>query len=203
MLEELGRIRGRSGIEVYEEMTDHILRNGKPKPGSETAAIKAELEQLKKREEEREKRAKSFAESAQIQAVKRGWETTAQDESRFPSIAFYAKQTPAQLAEIVAEIDRAVLGHYHATGQPLDHGVAFANLEALLKPHADAARQTGTPDAGRETSRTSQKPVVGKQVSPNRAASASARRNIDELSDEERWEEAKRDPGSILSAFGF
>lgn len=87
--------------------------------------------------------------------------------------------------------------------QPLDRSAALSMLNDQLAPHAEEARgQTGIPDAGRATSRTP-KPVVGKSVSPNRAAAASARRTTDEMTDEERFAELLRDPGDILNQLGI
>lgn len=91
--------------------------------------------------------------------------------------------------------------------QPLDRAQALSMLNTQLGEHADRVRaETGSPDAGRATSKP-QKPVtLGRSVSANRAAAASPRRTLDEMNDDERFEELKRDPGAtreLLSLIGL
>lgn len=204
-LEALGRLFRMPGIDAYELLSEGVLGLKKKGPKSETEAVKRELEELRnglklKEQQEAERQATHAVLLAESRIA-----ALAQTE-QFPSVQHFAKQSREQLNEIVRQVKQQCLDHWNeqvrqgVQPQPLDHSVALGQLELLLKPHA---AQTGSnPDAGRAPSRNPKPGPTGRTVSPARASTASSRRSLDDMTDEERRADLARDTDA-LRRFGL
>lgn len=204
-LEALGRLFRMPGIDAYELLSEGVLGIRKKGPKSETEAVKRELEELKNNLKSKEQREAEARELHMVALAESRIAVLAQTDE-FPSVAHFAKQSRDQLNEIVRQVKQQCVDHWNeqvrqgVRPQPLDWQVALGQLELLLKPHA---AQTGTnPDAGRAPSRNPKPGPTGRTVSPARASTASSRRSLDDMTDEERRADLARDTDA-LRRFGL
>lgn len=208
-LEALGRLFRMPGIDAYERFTQTVLANGKKRPTSETEAIKKELADLKNGLQTKEQREAEQRDLHAIAMAESRIAVLAQTE-QFPAVAFFAKQSREQLNETVRQVKQLCLDHWNdqvrqgvQRPQPLDHSAALGQLQHLLAPHVPAGSQTGvSPDAGRAPSRNPKPGPTGRTVSPARASTASSRRSLDDMTDEERRADLARDTDA-LRRFGL
>ncbi len=204
-LDALGRLFRMPGIDAYELLSEGVLGIRKKGPKNETEAVKRELEELRNGLKQKEQREAEERANHAILLAESRIATLAQTE-QFPSVAFFAKQSRDQLNEVVRQVKQQCLDHWNeqvrqgVQPQPLDHSVALGQLEQLLKPHA---AQTGvTPEAGRAPSRNPKPGPTGRTISPTRASTASSRRSLDDMTDEERRADLARDTDA-LRRFGL
>jgi hypothetical protein len=204
-LEALGRLFRMPGIDAYELLSEGVLGIRKKGPKNETEAVKRELEELRNGLKLKEQREAEARELHMVALAESRIAVLAQTDE-FPSVAHFAKQSRDQLNEIVRQVKQQCVDHWNeqvrqgVRPQPLDWQVALGQLELLLKPHA---AQTGTnPDAGRAPSRNPKPGPTGRTVSPARASTASSRRSLDDMTDEERRADLARDTDA-LRRFGL
>lgn len=207
-LEALGRLFRMPGIDAYELLSEGILGLKKKGPKNETEAVKRELEELRnglklKEQQEAERQATHAVLLAESRIA-----ALAQTPD-FPAVQHFASQGRDKVNEIVNYVKGLCLDHWNLQvgrgvqhPQPLDHAVALRQLDSELKPHVPGA-QTGTnPDAGRAPSRNPKPGPTGRTVSPARASTASSRRSLDDMTDEERRADLARDTDA-LRRFGL
>lgn len=212
VIETLGRITGRSGIEAYEQMTSAIVANGKKPPAAQRdpellrilQANQAELAQLRASQAQREE-----------QEAQRTWRsemTRAVQTPDYPGLSEAFKDYGTKLIERMDEITRsyyqesAQIGRVDRNGSPLP--LTRNALLAHFENHFAGYRST----RGGETVRTEVAPrapmqrqaakprhLPGKTLSPSRAASEGGTR---ELTDDERFDELVNEPG-IMGRLGL
>jgi hypothetical protein len=205
-LDALGRLFRMPGIDAYELLSEGVLGIRKKGPKNETEAVKRELEELRNGLKQKEQREAEERAAHQILLAESRIAVMAQSE-QYPSVAFFSKQSREQLNETVKFVKKECIEHWEdqvrrgvQNPQPLDHSVALGQLEQLLKPHA---AQTGvTPEAGRAPSRNPKPGPTGRTISPTRASTASSRRSLDDMTDEERRADLARDTDA-LRRFGL
>ena len=202
IINTLGKLCRRDGAAVYEMLTQNILANGKKaKPTAGEAALRAEIDQLKARDLQKEQQAEQQRVINAENTARQRLHGAASNAETYPTVARFIAQKPAEVVNTLVEMK---IAHHAEHGTVLDDGEALRTLESQL---ARAIGQTGpAPDAGREPSRTkpaNQAARLGKTVSPSRALTASSRRTVEEMSDEERMVELARDPGDLLAQLGL
>jgi hypothetical protein len=203
IINTLGKLCRRDGIAVYQMLTDNMVLNGKkPKPSKETQELRSELQQLRdalagKERQEHEQ----LNQQREMQAKQRIF-SGATNAAEYPALAHFATAKPNEVVETLVQMK---IEHHKQHGTVLDDAEAFRTLNAQLSRYAPT--ETGAkPDAGREPSHSkpgTQAARLGKTVSPSRASTASSRRSIDEMSDEERMAELARDPRDIFDQLGL
>lgn len=146
-LTALSRLTGRNGLEVYEELTAVILGQRKNKPDP-TAEVKTELQQLKEQMRQREQRELENSNAAAATEHTRRIEARLTDETAFPAVAHFAKQSPEKKAELlrltIAELNTGWLAQCGPL-QSLQSRAFAAGNQGLARACADAI--AGVPQA--------------------------------------------------------
>jgi hypothetical protein len=203
IINTLGKLCRRDGIAVYQMLTDNMVLNGKrAKPSKEAQELRSELQQLRDAMvgKERQEQSQQFQQQ-ELQAKQRIY-SGASNAAEYPALAHFATAKPNEVVETLVQMK---IEHHRQHGTVLDDAEAFRTLNAQLSRYAPT--ETGDkPDAGREPSHSkpgTQAARLGKTVSPSRASTASSRRTIDEMSDDERMAELARDPRDLFEQLGL
>lgn len=207
-LEALGRLFRMPGIDAYELLSEGILGLKKKGPKNEGEAAMRKLEELEKNLKLKEQQEAERQATHAVLLAESRIAALAQTPD-FPAVQHFASQGREKLNEIVEYVKQQCLDYWNLQvgrgvqrPQPLDHAVALRHLDSELKPHVPGA-QTGTnPDAGRAPSRNPKPGPTGRTVSPARASTASSRRSLDDMTDEERRADLARDTDA-LRRFGL
>jgi hypothetical protein len=211
VLESLGQLTGKTGRQVFEEITQAVLRDGKTvKVAPEVEALRSELAELRQHLAEQKEHATTEAQLAELEDRKafiahRREEivSAASNAETYPHLAHYAELGRGkEIATYATQLKRAA----REQGQQLDDASCLRMIEEELAslvptvgaPTNGAARKTGQdpakkPDGGQRprTPTTSIAPSV-----------ARSHKTVRDMTDEEREEDLKRDSDFINGLFG-
>jgi len=192
VLAALSRLTGRSGADVYEELTNAVISNGKaPKPNPEISELRAQLERFQEAQVQAQQLARNEAivrqRTAEIQTK----------VSSAPSIAHFIAAGKLDVQSVTAQIVEDMRQHFARTGQRTTEERVIAQYEKELKDLVPAVKLPEVPSAPKGTPpKAAPARLPGRGVSPGRANAASAAR---ELSDDERMAELAADPAFMRS----
>jgi hypothetical protein len=211
VLESLGQLTGKTGRQVFEEITQAVLRDGKTvKVSPEVEALRSELAELRgflEQGQQRQNEAASEAERAEKLAFvdRRQQEivAAASNAESYPHLSHYASLGRGnEIATYATQLKRAA----REQGQNLDDAAALGIIEselAQLVPTAGAPKAGATRNTGQDPAK---KPDGGQSrraqtvsIAPSSARSHST---VRDMTDEERLEDLKRDTDFINSLFG-
>jgi hypothetical protein len=192
-LHALGVLRGKAGIDAYEEMTSTVIGMKKNPPPAESPKVKAleeKLAAIERAEEERRLESGNLAWMQQVaqQAAAAG----ADGKPANPGIAHFIKAGKFTLRDVVDSVIQDKIEYNQRTGRVLPDSEALTKIEAALAdlvPAAPPAAPVATGGAQRLTGR-----LPGKTVA--RAGAAAGSR---ELSEEENMAELAKDPAFLRS----
>jgi len=207
MLETLGRIRGKTGREVWDHMARVAISMGKNAPVAapvEIQRLESKIEQLENLLTDRERRETEAQESGQEQQLRAGLKereqaviSAASDATKFPELARYVKLGLGE--SIVTELVKQKLAAKRA-GRNLDNAGALAHIEAELKrlpAGATPASPAGVRPASPAAVSADDLPIAG--IAPSQTRSAGSVRDKTEA---ELAEDLAKDP-NLLGYLGF
>lgn len=202
-LQALGRLRGVSGTEAYEQFTQTVIANGKKAPVQRDPELVALLQRQQQQiaaltqshQQENEGRAREAWRSGITQAVQ---------GDEYPALNAAFKDFGRDLIDRMNEVK---LAYWNENKQVLDDGALLRHFEnklagyvsrrsATVEPQVETVSRAATSAGDRRVPR---RQLPGQTVSPTRAATSAATR---ELTDEERYEELVNEPG-ILQKLGL
>lgn len=211
VLESLGQLTGKTGRQVFEEITQAVLRDGKAvKKSPEVEELQQQIAELRgfiEQGQQRQNEAVSEAERAEKLAfVERRQQqliSAASNAETYPHLAHYASLgRGAEIAKYATDLKRAA----RAQEQNLDDASALAIIEselAQLVPAAGAPKNGATRNTGQDPAK---KPDGGQsrraQTASIAPSVARSHKTVRDMTDEEREEDLKRDPDFINSLFG-
>lgn len=152
VVEALGRITGRDGAKVFEELSLHVATNGKARKEAppEVAELRAELERLKEEQRQELLRLQKEQYDRELQAAKDRLVRIGQNETAYPTVAHFTKLRPAEVADYLIRIKTEA----YESGSPITDEAAVARLEEELRlnlrANAPAPKQGAAPSAGGE-----------------------------------------------------
>jgi hypothetical protein len=194
-LHALGVLRGKAGIDAYEELTSTVIgiKKNAPAPADqkvqELQAKIAEIETgLQRKNIDETTRTWQHNVASQVVAK------TAEGALQYPAIAHFVNSGKFTLATVIESVDADQRAEFERTKTLIPEAQLIANIEKtladLLPVGAPAAAKPAARPAGR---------LPGRGMSPARAASAAGSR---ELTEEERMAELANDP-DVMRALGF
>jgi len=194
MLETLGKIRGKSGREVWDHMARVAISMGKAAPVAAPAEIQRleskveQLERLLTQREEREAEAAENGEATQLQAGLKAREDAviamASDAAKHPELARYVKLGLSE--NIIAEVVKQKTAARRA-GRQLDNAGALAQIEADLRmvpAGATPASPAGARPASPAAAIADDHPITGIAPSQTRSAGSVRDKTEAELADD-------------------
>ena len=193
VLEALGRLTGRSGSEVYEEMSLDIAGARKADPkNAELAELKSLVTELKEElAAQKEQKTQASIEAAVRADIKR----VVVDVESWPTIAALAASDPEAS---VADFEELYKAHCSQQGVWVDVEAFADRLERSLrkgapaKPVSESGNRAVSANPGEATQRAS-----AKTLTPSLAAVSGGSRR--ELTEHERTDELARDPDFLRS----
>ncbi|HEX6274205.1 MAG TPA: hypothetical protein VFZ53_14290 [Polyangiaceae bacterium] len=211
MLETLGKIRGISGREVWDQMARKAIAMGKAAPVAAPAEIQKleskieRLESLLTAREQREAEAAEAAETGEVAQLQEGLKqreaaviTAASDAAKFPELARYVKLGLGE--SIVSEVVKQKTAARRA-GRQLDNAGALAHIEAELKrlpAGATPASPAGAKPASPAAVSADDLPIAG--IAPSQTRSAGTVRDKTEA---ELAEDLAKDSGFFRDFLGI
>lgn len=207
MLETLGRIRGKSGREVWDAMARVAIAQGKAAPVAAPAEIQrleAKIEQLVSYIREREEHATEAAttgETEQLSAAVKEREDAviaiASDAAKHPELARYVRLGLRE--NIVTEVVKMKTAAKRA-GRQLDNAGALAQIEAQLKelPGGTSVSPAGAKPGSPAAAIADDHPITG--IAPSQTRSAGSAR---EKTEAELAEDLARDLPGLSGLLGI
>lgn len=194
MLETLGKIRGKSGREVWDQMARAAIAMGKVAPVAapkEIARLEAQVEKLTamlEGREQRETEAAATQETEQLTSALKQKEAevlaAAGDATKFPELARYTKLGLGE--NIVTEVAKMKIAARRA-GRQLDNAGALAQIEAELKKlpaGAQPASPTGAKPGKPAAEIADDIPITGIAPSQTRSAGSVREKTEAELAED-------------------
>lgn len=194
MLETLGKIRGKTGREVWDAMARVAIKMGNAAPVAappEVARLEAKVEHLERLLTQREEQEAEAAESGEVQQLQAGLKereaaviAAASDAAKYPELARYAKLGLGE--NIVTEVVKQKMAAKRA-GRQLDNAGALASIEAELKrlpAGATPASPAGANPASPAAAIADDLPITGIAPSQTRSAGSSREKTEAELADD-------------------
>lgn len=186
-LHAIGMLRGKAGIDAYEELTSTVIglkKNPPPADSPKLIALEAELRNMKQAQADHATQADNarWAQGVAQQAAA----MTAEGAPVNPGIAFMIKAGNTTLRAIVDAVAEEKIAYHQRTGQVLPDANIIAQLEKIWRPLVPNA----APPATGVARLTGRMPGQG----TTRTGSAPGSR---ELTEAERDAEIANDPGFL------
>lgn len=195
-LHALGVLRGKAGVDAYEELTSTVIGIKKNATAEESPKVKKLEEEIARIREERDHERTVSENNQWRHSIATAAAATGEGGAPVhPGIAHFVRAGKFTLADIVRAVEQDKISHYQSTGRGLSDRDALAGVERALADLIPAGATPATP-------KSAAKPVgrlPGRGVPPARAASGAGSR---ELSEEERMAELAKDP-TVLGMLGL
>jgi hypothetical protein len=186
-LHALGVLRGKAGIDAYEELTSTVIgikKNPPPADSPKLQALENELKALKGGIEHAQVKAENDQWRGQVAAA--AAHVGPEGKPVYPAIAHFVKVGNATLADVVRAVEEDFVQHGIAPKDSIDKLNRIWMAHVPAEPAAPAATAKGVARlAGK---------LPGRAARPAAAAAGSR-----ELSEEERMAELAADPGFLAS----
>lgn len=202
ILTALGNLTGTDGLKAYELLTSRIINRGKPALDPQVQAL------IDQQQQQIEELKQGFAAKATEERVQQLTSRVEQRKQQIgQQITASAQQVP-HLARLYADNPEGVIEHVttelvelHKSGQRVDIGTYFANVERELARHfgaspAQAPQGDGGGPASKQPSQAQRSP--GQSVGPRTAAVSNSR-----VPTEEESLRALANDTAFLSQFGI
>jgi len=187
-LHALGVLRGKAGIDAYEELTSTVIgikKNPPPADSPKVQALENELKAIKGNIEHAQKKAENDAWRGQV--ARAAAHVGAEGKATYPGIAHFVKVGHVTLADVVRAVEEDFVQNGVAPQASID------KLNKIWLTHVPV--ETAAP-AAKGVARLAGK-LPGRAARPAAAAAGSR-----ELSEEERMAELAADP-SFLTSLGL
>lgn len=196
IVETLGRLAGRSGKELFEEIALAVATDGKgTKESNQLRELERRYEervrQLEQRLEQEAAKREQEAAKREVERIKAEMMQLASDSAKYPAVAHYAAIRRSAVEDELTAIKMEAFDQ----GLPLSHEEAIQKLEDMLKPHlpptAGAGGGTGNPHSAPAQKKPVSGGLPGQTLAPSLTTQpVSAKR---ELTDEEHRKALEQD----------
>jgi len=208
ILDSLGSLTGRSGKQVWQDLTDTMLRDGKEPPRSrEVEGLKGEIAELKQllqnQQQEREQAAQRAEQERRLGHAAQwrdGLIEQASNAETYPHLSQYvALGRGAEIARYTTQI----INDLTERGEAADDSICLARIESELARALTSSAGAQKPSTGQGPAKKpggQQAQRTPASISPSVTRSAST---VREMTEEELLEAAQSDPQFMSQVFGL